>query len=442
MTDITKIKNFNSELLDLVMRDPDYYLYYGDAPLKTTGGKEIYHTNERLIKHLLVELSVLKNLEFASINSYITFCIQNDFIEASKDPLVEFINEVIEADFFIQMKIAGAKESQVFDVENMLDFFIENNHILNLIFLGVASVQKAINSYFVREDSHNNLSSDDLREFVKQSYIELSVDKRAVVNTLCIYHDAGLMLPLLLVNNSVTASEYTNALFAFQINRMLNSPDHKTFNQITGSRIADKITYPLWEKPVTSFDMVHKQALDSLEYLSYFTASDKKFSGLMELISRGESYNLEFKSTLRWNIKAERKDPAIEHASLKTVTAFLNSSGGILLIGVQDDGSILGTEFDKFENEDRYLLHLWNLIKSSMGQDVGQFIDITIEHYQGKQLCKIVCSRSSRPVFLRQKGYDEEFYIRLGPSSASLDISEALKYIADRFTPENKQLTK
>ncbi len=104
-----------------------------------------------------------------------------------------------------------------------------------------------------------------------------------------------------------------------------------------------------------------------------------------------------------------------------------------MLIGVEDGGYILGLELDRFDTEDRYLLHLWNLIKSSMGQDVGPFVNVTIEKDDGKAVCKVVCSRSSRPVFLKQKGYDEEFYIRLGPSSANLDISEAMKYIAGRF---------
>ena len=432
MNDTNKQKPFNPELLDLVMKDPEYVLYYGESALRTIAGNEVSHTNERLLQHLLVELSLMREINVTSLNSYLIFCIQKDFIEANKDPIIESINELMKADFFIQMKVTGQKESKVFNVNNMLDFFIENPHILNLIFLGVSSVQKAINHFFLSDDE-TSLTSDGLLDYVKQTYIELSPENRAVVNTLCVFHDAGIMLPLLLVNNSITASEYSNALFAMHINMMQNESESRSFNEITQKKIVEVISYPAWNKPADSFKKIHKQALQSLEYLSYFSPNDKRFSGLKELIGRGESYNLEFKSTLRWNIKAERKDPAIEHASLKTITAFLNSSGGILLIGVEDDGNILGLDLDKFDNEDRYLLHFWNLIKSSMGQDIGSFINVTIEKDDGKQVCKVVCSRSSRPVFLKQKGYDEEFYIRLGPSSASLDISEALKYIADRF---------
>ena len=44
-----------------------------------------------------------------------------------------------------------------------------------------------------------------------------------------------------------------------------------------------------------------------------------------ELIKRGESKTLEFKSTLRWNLRENRKDDKIiTHAVLKTIAAFLN----------------------------------------------------------------------------------------------------------------------
>jgi len=432
MNGINKSKDFKPELLDLVMRDPEYILYYGESALKTREGKDISHTNERLLQHILVELSLGKEINVTSLNSYLTLCVQKDLIETNKDPIIENINEIMQEDFFIRMKITGQKESKVFKVDDMLDFFIENTHILNLIFLGVSSVQKAINHFFLKDDE-SSLKPEDLLGHVKQAYVELTPENRAVLNALCVFHDAGIMLPLLLVNNSITASEYSNALFAIHLNMMQKEGDRRSFNDITQKKIIDIISYPVWNKPDESFNKVHKEALQSLEYLSYFSAADKRLSGLKELIGRGESYNLEFKSTLRWNIKAERKDPAIEHASLKTICGFLNSSGGILLIGVEDDGNILGLELDKFDNEDRYLLHFWNLIKSSMGQDIGTFINVTIEKDDDIEVCKVVCSRSSRPVFLKQKGYDEEFYIRLGPSSASLDISEALKYIADRF---------
>ena len=60
-----------------------------------------------------------------------------------------------------------------------------------------------------------------------------------------------------------------------------------------------------------------------------------------ELLERGEDQHLEFKSTLRWDLRAGEKSKVMEGAVLKTIAAFLNSPyGGTLLIGVEDDPEI------------------------------------------------------------------------------------------------------
>src|SRR5690606_7134738 len=67
-----------------------------------------------------------------------------------------------------------------------------------------------------------------------------------------------------------------------------------------------------------------------------------------ELIKRKESKTLEFKSTLRWSLKDDNQDDeGVTHAVLKTIAAFLNTEGGGLLIGVADDGSVVGIEHDR-----------------------------------------------------------------------------------------------
>src|SRR5690606_23865058 len=104
-----------------------------------------------------------------------------------------------------------------------------------------------------------------------------------------------------------------------------------------------------------------------------------------------------------------------------------------LLIGVQDNSEILGISADEFDNEDRFSLHFWNLIKASIGQDVSSYIQTKFETIASDTIFIAKCSRSTRPVFLKQSGFNEEFFIRVGPSSAKLEISEALKYIKERF---------
>ncbi len=126
-----------------------------------------------------------------------------------------------------------------------------------------------------------------------------------------------------------------------------------------------------------------------------------------ELIKRGESKTLEFKSTLRWNLKEDRQDDkGVTHAVLKTIAAFLNTEGGDLLIGVADDGSIVGIERDQLENDDKFMRHLAQVVRNGLGDRAGTCIDPKTQIVQGKTVCVVSCQRSPEPVFLKWKGME------------------------------------
>ncbi len=152
---------------------------------------------------------------------------------------------------------------------------------------------------------------------------------------------------------------------------------------------------------------------------------------LQSLINAGENNRLELKSTLRWNLKSNKPDKEIENAWLKTIIAFLNTYGGILLVGVEDDGNVLGLEPDKFPNADRYLLHVNNLIRERIGMEVTQFIKFGLKQLDGKEILCIQCSLSPEAAFLKNK-QAEDFYIRVGPGSRKLTSRETLIYINNR----------
>ncbi|MEW6713085.1 MAG: ATP-binding protein, partial [Candidatus Riflebacteria bacterium] len=103
-----------------------------------------------------------------------------------------------------------------------------------------------------------------------------------------------------------------------------------------------------------------------------------------KIIAAGENEKVEFKSTLRWNMIADKADKAIENSALKTIVAFLNTEGGTLFVGVKDDGTILGIEKDQFLNEDKYLLHFANLINDRIGKHYIEHIEWGLREVQGK----------------------------------------------------------
>ncbi|MEM8900093.1 MAG: RNA-binding domain-containing protein [Bacteroidota bacterium] len=155
-----------------------------------------------------------------------------------------------------------------------------------------------------------------------------------------------------------------------------------------------------------------------------------------EIIRQGESDSVEFKSTLRWNLFTNKKDKNIEHAALKTIAAFLNTQGGILLIGVDDSGEVLGLEKDQFANHDKLLLHLNKLVTDRIDTLFTQFIHTSVEKVNGKALLRIDCQPTTRPAYLRE-GNLEHFYVRTGPSTTSLPLSKVYTYIQERFYTQN-----
>ena len=153
---------------------------------------------------------------------------------------------------------------------------------------------------------------------------------------------------------------------------------------------------------------------------------------VLELIKRGEGEKIEFKSTLRTNLHTNEVDRKVELACLKTITAFLNSEGGTLLVGVTDSGSITGTNKDNFQSNDRLALHFTNLIKEHIGNQYLPYIHFEIILLEGKHILKAECIKSNKPVFLRINK-DEEFYIRIGPASVQITGSRLIEYIGNNF---------
>jgi len=154
--------------------------------------------------------------------------------------------------------------------------------------------------------------------------------------------------------------------------------------------------------------------------------------GTKDIILQGESKYVEFKSTLRFNLKANKMDANIELASLKTVGAFLNTSGGTLLIGVTDDGVIEGLEKDRFTNDDKLLLHFTNLLRDKIGQQTLGFVHFEIVEINSKKILRVDISRSNTPVFVTHQN-NEYFFVRSGPSTLSLKLSEFHKYNQKHF---------
>jgi len=424
------------ENLDIVIREFDYAIYNGQNILLTPDGNEFTHSGIRLLQHILRELTFDKNADSNLINCYSIYCYQKDYVEQNLGVLTRNFFELLECDPFMRKKFT----SEVLDfTNNSASIFedLENEwQPLHFIYGGATIVSRVFNDFIYERMPKgydiSNLTFNEASKIVHNYYLSLSDDKKAAVNLLAKNHFSGIITPMFLVNLRITPSEYANAVFNLNLPHFRNN----TILEKYVSLIENDLCLPpviRKESPKKDFEKVKDDALSAVEYVVLIKEELSNEISISELLTDGESYNVEFKSTLRMNLKTNKKDANIEHASLKTIAAFLNSGGGTLLIGVQDNSEILGISADEFDNEDRFSLHFWNLIKASIGQDVSSYIQTKFETIASDTIFIAKCSRSTRPVFLKQSGFNEEFFIRVGPSSAKLEISEALKYIKERF---------
>jgi hypothetical protein len=151
-----------------------------------------------------------------------------------------------------------------------------------------------------------------------------------------------------------------------------------------------------------------------------------------ELIESGETDAVEFKSTLRVNLHTGQQDDKIQVSALKTIAGFLNAKGGTLLIGVADDGEVLGLEADGFPNEDKMALHLTSLITSRLGDVFRPYVHPRFEEQDGVRVLMVRCEPGPREAFLKD-GQNQRFFVRGGNATAELQGNAITEYVKQRF---------
>ncbi len=125
-----------------------------------------------------------------------------------------------------------------------------------------------------------------------------------------------------------------------------------------------------------------------------------------------ETENIEFKSGFTEDI-------------YKEVIAFANTDGGILYIGIDNDGNALG-----LKNVDDEYTRITNGIRDAILPDVTMFVKYTIQ--KNKVVRITVSEGANKPYYLRSKGLKPNgVYVRQGTSSVQASSEQIRQMIKD-----------
>lgn len=161
---------------------------------------------------------------------------------------------------------------------------------------------------------------------------------------------------------------------------------------------------------------------------------------LEEIIAEGESEDLEFKSTLRWDLNQGCVNKKLEDVIVKTIAAFANSDGGTLLIGVNDDGEAIGLENDYASlnaDKDKFELHLRNILNQKTSETfVAKKVSIKFPVINDIEICQVDVTGSREPVIVELKDNNgqsqEKLFVRSGNSSQEIPLSQMAQFLTDK----------
>ena len=143
----------------------------------------------------------------------------------------------------------------------------------------------------------------------------------------------------------------------------------------------------------------------------------------------------------------------VEEIIAKAICAFLNSDGGLLFIGVRDDGTIQGLEESDFTLTKK--LNKKDYFKNEFDRMIGRFLSFSIKskitgkfiELDDKTIYVVDVEQSkNRPVFLKKticiiideenetvKQTVKQFFVRGEASTRPLDMEEFLNYYIDKW---------
>lgn len=207
-----------------------------------------------------------------------------------------------------------------------------------------------------------------------------------------------------------------------------------------GYREGEPFTYEILETPFdwTGYDKPYWWGEPTEESKQVVQQTTKTVE---QIIEGGEGNQVEFKPTLLCNYDNKSIDIEKKEIIAKTICAFLNSNGGYLLIGVNDNKTIRGLANDFAlsngkDPKDFFMLEFDEMIEQFISSSIINYVSGEFYQIDNKEIFVVTVQPSKRrPIFLKKEDNKKLFFVRRLASTKRLyDMEEIVNYCIDKWT--------
>lgn len=182
-----------------------------------------------------------------------------------------------------------------------------------------------------------------------------------------------------------------------------------SYQQVVGSwdvdQVITKLLFGLLGVTLALLFMVRQKIFQ-------LTGKRDRLEEIKELIAAGENQQTEFKSSLRWDLRFSQPNKALGDVVAKAITGFMNTQGGHLFIGIDDDGQLRGLQEDyatlKKPGRDGFEQYIMELISNKLGTNFCTLVTVSFYKMEAHDVCHLSIKKSRSPVYLHK---DETVHI-------------------------------
>ncbi|MBI2774084.1 MAG: DUF262 domain-containing protein [Chloroflexi bacterium] len=227
-----------------------------------------------------------------------------------------------------------------------------------------------------------------------------------------------------------------------------NKPPSVYFPAIVAKRGADALTSQcvplsgeLWEiDRYREFLAYRRTALATTvnEFLDSVSTQPEEAVDIEGLLASGEGDRAEFKESARVNRHTAGEDRTLRLSLAKAVAGLMNADGGSVVVGVSDNGDVVGIEHDVVgldgrKPEDAYEQFLRSTLGAVLGKVPTSELRISFHQMDELTVCLLQVPRATQAVYVGADG-TQKLFVRSGNTTRSFGLPEAEQYLKRRFS--------